>query len=139
MIVLDSSFLIASYNERDAHHRVARRLMDDFLGGKWGNGLLLEYVFLEVVTVLLVRRNLSVAQRAGRILLEARELDFVPSADFFLEAVEIFLSQASTHLSFTDAAIMAAARTRCGGLLLTFDEEFRKVRELRPLPERPVS
>lgn len=113
--------------------------MDDFLEGKWGSGLLLEYVFLEVVTVLLVRRNLSVAQRAGRILLEARELDFVPCSDFFQQTAEVFSSQAATRLSFTDAAITAVARNRCGGLLLTFDEEFRKVTELRPLPEGSVS
>ena len=34
--------------------------MEQFLSGKWGRGLLLEYVFLEVVTVLLARRELSV-------------------------------------------------------------------------------
>ena len=53
MIVLDSSFLIGFYNERDAHHATARPLMDRFLAGEWGAGLLLEYVFLEVVTVLI--------------------------------------------------------------------------------------
>jgi len=36
--------------------------MGDFLGGRWGKGLL-EYVFLEIVTVLMVRRDPSVAAR----------------------------------------------------------------------------
>ena len=49
MIVLDSSFLIAFHNERDSHHNAAYGLMERFLAGDWGRGLLLEYVFLEVV------------------------------------------------------------------------------------------
>jgi predicted nucleic acid-binding protein len=48
VIVLDSSFLIGFYNERDAHHVAARALMDRFLTGTWGRGLLLEYVFLDL-------------------------------------------------------------------------------------------
>ena len=55
MIVLDSSFLIGFHNDRDAHHAKASSLMRDFLDGRWSKGLLLEYVFLEVVTVLLCR------------------------------------------------------------------------------------
>jgi hypothetical protein len=35
--------------------------MEQFLGGAWGKGLLLEYVFLDIVTVLLVRRDDAVA------------------------------------------------------------------------------
>ena len=66
MIVLDSSFLIGYYNERDSHHQAALTLMDRFLAGEWGRGLLLEYIFLEIVTVLLVRRDYAVATRAGR-------------------------------------------------------------------------
>ena len=61
MIALDSSFLIGFHNNRDAHHQTARKLMDQFLAGTWGKGLLLEYVFLEIVTVLLIRRDLATA------------------------------------------------------------------------------
>ncbi len=126
MIVLDSSFLVAFYNERDAHHNSAAALMDQFLGGKWGTGLLLEYVFLEVTTVLMVRRDLKVATRVGSILLEAQELEFVPCSDLFLETLRTFQAQASTKLSFADAAIAYVAQKRADGLVLTFDEELKK-------------
>jgi predicted nucleic acid-binding protein len=43
VIVLDSSFLIAFHNPSDAHHRAASVLMERFLAGEWGKGLLLEY------------------------------------------------------------------------------------------------
>jgi predicted nucleic acid-binding protein len=135
VIVLDSSFLIGFYNERDAHHGAARTLMDQFLAGTWGRGLLLEYVFLEIMTVLLLRRDLSVATRVGRVLLDAEELEFVSCSDMFIETMESFSSQGGTRLSFTDAAIATVARSRADGLLLSFDEEFRKIAGLRVNPE----
>jgi len=134
VIVLDSSFLIAFHNERDSQHEAARDVMREFLDGRWGKGLLPEYVFLEVVTVLLVRRDLATAVRTGRLLLEAQELEFVPCSDVFLDAVQLFGSQKNTPLSFADAAIAVIARTRADGQILTLDAGFRKVRGLRPEP-----
>ena len=127
MIVLDSSFLVAFYNERDSHHQAAVNLMDQFLAGTWGRGLLLEYVFLEVVTVLLVRRDLPTAAQVGHILLDARELEFVPCSDFFPDTVQAFSQQSGTRLSFADAAIASVARSRAEGKVLSFDAEFHQV------------
>jgi predicted nucleic acid-binding protein len=131
VIVLDSSFLVGFHNERDAHHNAACALMKRFLKGEWGRGLLLEYVFLEVATVLLVRRDLGVAARVGRLLLDADELDFVPCSDLFSDAFEMFTRQGNTRLSFADAAIAHVAQERAGGLVLTFDEEFAKLPGVR--------
>jgi predicted nucleic acid-binding protein len=136
VIVLDSSFLIAFHNERDSQHEAARDLMREFLAGRWGKGLLPEYVFLEVVTVLLVRRDLATAVRTGRLLLEAQELDFVPCSDVFLDSVQLFGWQKNTSLSFADAAIAVIARTLADGQVLTFDAGFRKVTGLRPEPAK---
>lgn len=134
MIALDSSFLIAYHNKRDSQHAAALAGMEQFLSGKWGGGLLLEYVFLEVVTVLLVRRDLSVAGEVGRILLEAEELELVPCSDFFLETSHTFLNQQGTSLSFADAAIVTVARKRSEGLVATFDREFTRVRGISVVP-----
>jgi predicted nucleic acid-binding protein len=109
--------------------------MDRFLAGTWGKGLLLEYVYLEIMTVLLLRRDLSVATRVGRILLDAEELEFVPCSDLFIETMAIFSNQGGTRLSFADATIASVARSRAGGLILSFDEEFRKIAGLRVNPE----
>lgn len=131
MIVLDASFLIGFHNERDAHHKAACALMERFLKGEWGRGLLLEYVFLEVATVLMVRRGSGVAARVGRLLLDADELDFVPCSDLFSDAFEMFTHQESTRLSFADAAVAHVALERAGGLVLTFDEQFGKLAGIR--------
>lgn len=87
------------------------------------------------MTVLLARRDLAAATRAGRILLDAEEVDFVPCSDIFLETMEAFSRQARTRLSFADSAICAVAQIRAGGLVLTFNEEFRKIAGLRVLPQ----
>ena len=127
MIVLDSSLLVAYHNERDVHHAAAAAVFEQLAGGKWGRALLLEYVFLEVVTVLLARRGLPTAQAVGSLLLQAREIDFVPCSDFFLDTLKIFRTQERGDLSFTDAAIVAAARRRPPGHVATFDADFRGV------------
>jgi predicted nucleic acid-binding protein len=135
VIVLDSSFLIAFHNERDSHHVAACASMERFLGGAWGKGLLLEYVYLEVVTVLLVRRDLATAVRVGQILLDAEELEFVPCSDFFLESVKAFSSQQKTKLSLADSAIAHVARARAEGKVITFDAEFRNAAGIKVHPK----
>ena len=134
MIVLDSSFLVAFHNERDLHHAKAVEAMADFLDGRWGKGLLLEYVFLEVMTVLMVRRDVSVAAQVGAILLDAAELEFVPCSDIFLETVQAFSAQQRTRLSFADMAITIVARPRADRQILAFDEEFKKLTSVEVYP-----
>jgi predicted nucleic acid-binding protein len=134
VIVLDSSFLIAYHNRRDVHHATAARGMERLLAGEWGPALLIEYVFLEVVTVLLARRGLDVASRVATALLEAREIEFVPCSDLFLDTLEVFRSQPGAHLSFADAAIVAVARRREARFVATFDRDFRRVGTLAIVP-----
>ena len=135
MIVLDSSFLIAYHNSRDAHHDPAAEVMTEFLDGKWGQGLLLEYVFLEVVTVLMARRGPRVASEVADVLLGARELDFVPCSELFVDAVETFQRQTRTRLSFVDTAIVNVARNQTEGLVATFDRELSSVRGINAVPD----
>lgn len=132
MIVLDSSFLIAYHNTRDVHHAAAARSMVHLVAGKWGDGLLLEYVVLEVVTVLRARVDLETATKVADQLLRARELTFVPCSDLFLETYATFKEEAA--LSFADAAIATVARRHDPGFVATFDDDFRRVRGLTVVP-----
>lgn len=128
MIVLDSSFLIAYYNTTDVHHAAAARTMIQLIGGKWGQGLLLEYVFLETVTVLRARRDVRVATTVGTTLLSAGEIDFVPCSDIFSDAFDTFRRDRSHGLSFVDAAIVSVARLNSPGFVATFDQDFSGIR-----------
>lgn len=134
MIVLDSSFLIAFHNTRDVHHGAAAELMDRFLDGEWGSGLLLEYIFLEVVTVLASRRDLEVASTVGDALLEAEELQFVPCSELFLDAYSTLRDQEHGELSLADAAIVTLARQWSIPHVATFDDDFRDLEGVSVVP-----
>jgi predicted nucleic acid-binding protein len=134
MLILDSSFLIAFHNRNDVHHAAALRVMEDLLGREDEQALLLEYVFLEVVTVLSARRGLAVAAAVARILLEAREVQFVPCSEFFQETLETFRAQKETALSFTDAALVTIARRHKESKIATFDRDFRRVEGISVIP-----
>jgi predicted nucleic acid-binding protein len=134
MIVLDSSFLVAYHNRRDVHHAAAAATMERLVAGEWGPALLLEYVFLEVVTVILARRGLDIAVRVATILLQAREVEFVPSSDLFLDVMETFRMQRHGRLSLTDAAIVTVARNRDARFIATFDRDFRQIEALVVVP-----
>jgi predicted nucleic acid-binding protein len=134
LIVLDSSFLIGFYNASDAHHEAAAGLMGQIIEGDFGQAYLLEYVFLEVVTVLRMRLGHAQAVSVGRTLLRARELEFVPCSPVFPEAFELFGSHRDSELSLADAAIASVARREAPGWIATFDEDFRSVPGVAPLP-----
>jgi predicted nucleic acid-binding protein len=134
VVVLDSSFLVAFHNQSDVHHAPAREAFERIVHGEWGDILLLEYVFLEVVTVLSARRDLATAVSVGEILLGARELEFVPCSGQFLGAYDIFREQRDFRLSFVDAAIVAVARDRGAKTIATFDEDFRSIADLEVIP-----
>jgi len=108
--------------------------MRDLLAGKWDRALLLEYVFLEVVTVLMVRRSVAVASAVATILMQARELEFVACSDLFLDALATFQSQGEAGLSFTDAAIITVAQRFRSSCIATFDSDFRKIHGVSVVP-----
>ncbi len=134
MIILDSSFLIAYHNTRDAHHPNAARVMPELIAGEWGKALLPEYVFLEVATVLLARRGLGVATKVTSTLLQAREVELVPCSALFFETLETFRSQPGRDLSFTDAAIVTLSRQRKIPFVATFDQDFEEVAGIEVVP-----
>ena len=134
MIVLDSSFLVAYHNTRDVHHEAAARALPELAAGRWGPVLLPEYVFLEVVTVLLVRRDLETAGRVARVLLDAREVEFVPCSPLFRDVVDLFLGQSRTTLSFADAAIVTLAEHRGAEFVATFDTDLNDLPSITVVP-----
>lgn len=134
MIVLDSSFLVAFHNTRDIHHGAAAEATERLVAGEWGRALLLEYVFVEVATVLLARRGLDTASTVATALLESREIDFVPCSDIFLESLDEFAKQSSGALSFTDSAIVAVARKQPETVVATFDQDIARVEGISVVP-----
>lgn len=134
MIVVDSSLFVAYFNRRDAHHEAASAVVRDIAGGVYGRALLPEYVFLEVVTVLMARLDQTRAAEVGRALLQSREVDLVPCSDLFLETFETFADRGSDGLSFADAAIVTIARRNDPPYVATFDRRLAAVDGVVPVP-----
>jgi uncharacterized protein len=134
MIVLDSSFVVAFHNRRDAHHAAASKAFHRIVKGEWGGILLPEYVFLEILTVLAARRDLATAVSVGEILLGAREVELVPCSPYFLGAYQVFREQDHPRLSLADAAIVAIARDRGATAVATFDRDFQELPDVEVVP-----
>ena len=134
MIVLDSSFLVAFHNTRDLHHRAAADVMKRLVAGEWGEALLPEYVFLEVVTVIAARRDPPAAITVGETLRPAREVEIVPCSAYLPATVDTFRRVAAMGLSFVDAAIVTIARSRGTHHVATFDGDFAKVDGMTLIP-----
>jgi len=134
LIILDSSFLVAFHNTRDAHHAAAAQVMERFLDGEWGPGLLLEYVFLEVATVLAARADLATAVTVGDELLRAEEVEFVPCSEIFLDVYSTFCNQDPEGLSLADSAIVTVSRQRDVPYVATFDTDFHGIDGIIAVP-----
>ncbi len=115
------------------HHEAAVALFGDVVAGRWGQALLLEYVVVEVATVLLARRGLPTAVGVVRTLLDAREIAYVPCSDLFGSTLEAFAAQDPPNLSFTDAAIVLVARQEAAPVA-TFDADFHEVAGISVVP-----
>ena len=109
--------------------------MARLVAGKWGRAALLEYVLLEVVTALLVRRGLDAAVDAANILLYSVEVDFVPCLDLFEDSFKTFASQGSGWLSMVDATITTLARRNDPGFVATFDVDFSDLSGVTVVPD----
>ena len=134
MIVLDSSFLVAWYNERDAHHKAAAAAMPRVAKGAWGPALLPEYVLLETLTVLAARRDLSFAQTKAREILESKDVELVACSPYLGQTMDVFRTQSGTALSFADCAIVAISRERRAQFVAGFDEEFEEISGVTLVP-----
>ena len=134
MIVLDASFVVAYFNEDDAHHSAAAAAWPDVVDGKWGPALLPEYIFLEVVTVLASRKGLEKAAGWGTQLIDASEFEFVDCSRYFQASFEAFRMQRSTRMSMADASVLAIAKARGASHVATFDNDFRKVSGISVIP-----
>ena len=55
MVLLDSSFLIAYYNQTDIHHKKSFEIMKEIGSGEYGQPIIPDSVFNEVVNVLFNR------------------------------------------------------------------------------------
>lgn len=122
----DASFFIAYHNSKDVNHRASRALIRGFEE----HPVLLvttDYIFDEVMTVLLVRGNKDIAIQAGKAMLEDANIEIMRiDEELFNEAWEMFQSFKDKEWSFTDCTsyvLMKKLNIETG---ISFDRHFKQ-------------
>jgi predicted nucleic acid-binding protein len=130
LIFLDSSAIIAYKNADDINHKKASDIFQKLNAGDYGIGVISEFVFSEVTTVLALRRSMDAAKEVGNVLLEAREIEIMRASEVFERSWEIFSNQENTGLSFVDASNLACMEIRKIRKIATFDKDFIKIKSV---------
>jgi predicted nucleic acid-binding protein len=127
LIFLDSSAIIAYKNADDINHKKALNIFQKLNAGEYGIGMISEFVFSEVTTVLALRKSMEAAKEVGNILLEAREIEIMKASEVFERSWDIFSNQENTGLSFVDASNLACMEMRKIRKIATFNKDFQRI------------
>lgn len=85
------------------------------------------YILLEVLTILKLKKSLSVVKNMVNCLLSP-EFNFInTSSKLDKQTLEFFLEEKSQKLSYIDASIIVTMRRENIGSLITFDKSLAKV------------
>ncbi len=107
-MIIDSSVLVAFYNENDAHHKKAVEIIGDL---DKETSFISDYIVNETISVALRKIGLEKAKGIVEFLMNKRNLIVgYTSQEDFKEVVEIFKNQ-SGGLSFVDCSIVYMAKT----------------------------
>ena len=130
MIFIDSSLIVADKIENDQHHKEAAKTMNDIATGKYGNPLISDYIFDEILTVIFSRsKKLPIAIETGQEIRNSVEIRRITESDFE-DAWQIFKNQKNTKLSFTDCTTLALMLKEGIRNIATFDQDFSKIKEI---------
>src|SRR3989344_5333982 len=117
--LIDSSVLVAYFNDEDALHGRARELLPSVARPL----CIYEYVVLETATVLMTRASKSLADSFIRVVFGNADFQLIFSSEIsFVVTTETFLASRS-RLSFTDAALLALSREYD---VVTFDKALER-------------
>ncbi len=128
MIFIDSSAIIAYKNADDKNHEKAANIFQKLNAGEYGIGVISEFVFSEVTTVLALQKSMEAAKEVGNVLLEAKEIEIMKASEVFERTWEIFSNQEKIGLSFVDASNLACMEKRRIMKIATFDRDFLRMR-----------
>ena len=85
MIILDTSFLLACFNNRDVHHSKAMRILHNVAEKKYGAMFMTDYIFNETVTVSMIKiKDLGKVKWIGNYLLGSLKLIRVEETYFLI-------------------------------------------------------
>jgi predicted nucleic acid-binding protein len=112
--IFDSNVWISLFNENDAHHEKALQLFSEY-----SVIYVLEYVILEITTVLQLRASKLKANLFAEMIATTAELEILYASDDFFQVVLSMFQQQTQKLSFVDCSLVVLAKNYT---VHTFDE-----------------
>ena len=130
LIVLDTGFLFAFLSTDDARHAAAMTTVAEIADGKWGQPVVSDLVFAELLNLLRARKAPPDRERTAMLALTGASPAFgscrsipAPVGDDAQAALDTFTKH--RQLSFTDAALLVEVRRHARCRLATFDSGFK--------------
>lgn len=127
-IFIDTNVFVAYYNQRDEHHKKAKRILKEIDSEEHGRVFTSDYIFDEAVTVVLVRTGKPrKAIKFGKHLLESNIRILKVNSYIFKKAWELFKER---KMSFTDCTNLAFLQIFGIKKIATFDRAFEEESEM---------
>ena len=127
MIFIDSNIILSYINYEDSKHNEALHLVSRIMKKEFGDYIISDYVFSEIVTVCEIKINKKESVKIGNFLLEniyiSKVLDKI-----FSDSWDIF--KRNKKLSFTDCTNLAIMKGFGINKIATFDKEFNKIKDI---------
>jgi len=121
----DTSFLVALYNEKDRNHRQAKHFISEL--DNQSLFIISDYIFDEVLTVLLVRIGKFLSTQAGeKILADDRIQILQTDENIFQKAWLIYRMFEDKKWGFTDCTSYVFMKNLSIDAGVSFDEHFRQ-------------
>ena len=125
VVFIDTSFLVAFYNKRDKNHKKARNFISE--ADKNMAFIITDYIFDEVLTVLLVRGGKSLSIEAGRRILEDERIGLLQiDEEIFQKAWLIYQGFEDKEWSFTDCISYVLMKNLSIDTGASFDDHFNQ-------------
>ncbi|MBW3583799.1 MAG: PIN domain-containing protein [Euryarchaeota archaeon] len=138
-LLVDTSYLVAHFHTKDAHHGSAQGVQDQFMSGRWDELVLIDAVFAETVTVLAARTGYGRAKQVGDLLRNGDEITWVHMGDRMDGVWHRYLAQPDGRLSVVDCAIWTVAEESRIPEIATFDRSFDDVPGLKRVPHEDAN
>lgn len=121
----DSDFFIALYKSNDTNHKRAVDLLEKIKERNVGIAIT-SFVYAEIVTVLSIRVS-KITARHFMDDVESTGVRVIHTVDeVFERSKEVFRSQRSKNISFTDVTNIAFARAEGFDSIISFDKHYSK-------------
>lgn len=124
-ILIDASVFCAYANLKDVHHSHSNQIIEDVVSGKYGDAVITDYIFDEIVTVVARKVHKEKAIQIGKFLLNSEVILTRVNTLVFEKAWEVF--NGAANLSFTDCTCVAFMQLFEVKKIATFDKEFWKM------------